>query len=170
MVKRTSEDIYTEYYLSQAGSGFGGVYSGPIYQKGHGIGSFLGGLFRTLLPLLKSGSSAVGKELLKSGANIISDITQSQDPQQVINRRGKEIINNLGRMFGEKMFGAGYKSNISRKRRQSKADSQPVKKRKTAAKTKKTNSKAKPKKNNNSKKTVRKTNKRSKSDILDIFS
>lgn len=169
MVKRTSEDIYTEYYLSQAGSGFGSVYSGPIYQKGHGIGSFLGGLFRTLFPLLKTGSAAVGKELLKTGANIISDTTQSQDPQLVINRRGKETINNLGRMFGEQMFGAGYKSNTNRKRGQSKNESRPAKKRKTAAKTKKNNSKAKPKKNT-SKKTVRKTNKRSKSDILDIFS
>lgn len=115
MVRRSIEDIYTDYYLSQAGSGFSSVYSGPVYQKGHGIGSFLGGLFRSLYPLLKNGSSAVGSELLKSGANIISDIVSNEDPQTVIKKRGKESINNLSRMFGDTMFGAGYKTSTSPK-------------------------------------------------------
>lgn len=53
-----SEDIgLTRYYMSQAGSGIGEIYSGPIYQKGYGLGSYLGGLFRGILPILKRGGA-----------------------------------------------------------------------------------------------------------------
>lgn len=178
MVKRTVEDIYTEYYLQQAGSGFSTIYSGPVYQKGYGIGSFLGGLFRTLLPLLKSGSSAVGSELLKTGANILTDITHMEDPQQAIKRRSKESINNLGSMFGTAMFGNGYNHTAAVKRRHSqtgcsrgkKPPVKRVKKERTKPKTK-----AKPKQKVNQKsKSQQKPNKRkkncTKSEVFDIFS
>lgn len=32
-------DLYTNYYLNQAGSGFSNIYSAPAYQKGLGIGT-----------------------------------------------------------------------------------------------------------------------------------
>lgn len=175
MVRKTAEDIYTDYYLSQAGSGFSGIYSGPVYQKGYGIGSFLGGLFRTLLPLLKSGSTAVGSELLKSGANILTDISHMEDPQKVIKKRGKETIDNLGRMVGNAMFGNGYKRVAGLKRQHSHVESRKSKKR-TTKRTKKETVKGKTK---NTKTTARKNkpnnrnkNKtsRSKSEIYDIFS
>lgn len=165
MVKRSTEDVYTDYYLRQAGSGFGSVYSGPIYQKGSGIGSFLGGLFRALYPLLKSGSAVVGSELLKSGANIISDITHNQDPQIVIKRRGKETIDNLGRIVGGKMFGSGYKAAVAVKRRQTQANKSGAKKQKKQSVKLKT--KSKPRK---VQKKVQKKKSRSKSEIVDIFS
>lgn len=161
-------DIYTTYYLNQAGSGFGGVYTGGLYQKGHGIGSFLGGLFRCVFPLLKSGTSALGNELLKSGANIISDISRNEPVETVIKKRGKETINNLGRLVGDKMFGSGYKASKAVKRPHSATSSlsgKTVKKRKTSkkVKNKKPTSKSK-------RKPTKKTKSRSKSEIFDIFS
>lgn len=171
MVKHTPEDIYTYYYLNQAGSGFSNVYSGPVYQKGYGIGSFLGGLFRSLLPLLKNGTSVLGSELLKTGANIITDITHNEDPQNVIKRRGKETIDNLGKMVGNAMFGCGYNRAVGLKRAHSQTSSavgkkRPVKRVKKEAKSKKktkTKAKAKPKQ-------PRRKNTRTKNDVLDIFS
>lgn len=178
MKYKTVSDVYTEYYLNQAGSGFGNVYASGIYQKGHGIGSFLGGLFRCVFPLLKSGSSAIGSEMLKSGANIISDISKSESPEVAFKKRGKEAINNLSSLMGEKMFGRGYKLNDSRKRTQSSSGSRGGKKLKTTKKksttkkstakkgkaTSKTKSKAKPK---NKKQQKRKP--REKHDLFDIF-
>jgi hypothetical protein len=49
-----------QYYLRQAGrnsrrdrNGIGPVYASPLYlQRGHGIGSFLGGLFRSVRPFV----------------------------------------------------------------------------------------------------------------------
>lgn len=141
MKHKTVADVYTDYYLNQAGSGFGNVYASGVYQKGHGIGSFLGGLFRCVFPLLKSGSSAIGSEILKSGANIISDIGKSESPEVAFKKRGKEAINNLGNLMGEKMFGNGYKPAGSLKRAQSTSGSRGGKKAKKTA-TKKTAKKA----------------------------
>lgn len=155
MSKRYNYDPYTEYYLNQAGSGIGNVYAGCVYQKGHGIGSFLSGLFRCVLPILKNGSATVGSELLKSGVNIISDISKSQSAEESIKRRGKETINNLSRIAGEKMFGSGYKQQSTRKRSHSTA----VKR--SAKKSKPTNKKTKTKKRPNKA--------RSKNEIIDIF-
>lgn len=154
MSRKNINDVYTEYYLNQAGSGFGNVYAGGVYQKGHGIGSFLGGLFRCVFPILKSGSAVLGSELLKSGANVMSDISRNEDPEVVIRKRGKETINNLSRIVGDKMFGCGYSAAPKRKRGQSANSSQRVKKSKVSKKPPKTQ---------------RKRKNRTKDDIFDIF-
>ena len=71
---------YADYLDYQVGggvySGIGRVYVGAPYQKGSGIGSFLGGVFRYVLPFLKRGAAAVGKEALSTGMNIVSDVTE----------------------------------------------------------------------------------------------
>lgn len=134
--KNSVDDIYTHYYLNQAGTGFGSVYAGNVYQRGHGIGSFLGGLFRCVFPLIKTGTKTIGSELLKTGANIVSDIARNENIDMSIKRRGKETIDNLGRMAGEKMFGRGYNANATRKRKQSQSSARGGKKpKKTKTKT-----------------------------------
>lgn len=165
MVKKIYCDVYTEYYLNQAGSGFSNVYAGPVYQKGYGIGSFLGGLFRSVYPILKRGASAVGTELFKSGKNIISDIVNSQDPQQVIKKRGKETLSNLSKIVGDKMFGEGYKPRLLNKRAHSPSKNRAVKKQKK----KDTKVKSKPDSKKKVVKKKKKNTQRHKSDIFDIF-
>lgn len=68
----------------------------------------VGGLFRFVLPLLRSGSKAVGKEMLNSSINVLSDI-QSNDSslKESLKRRGKESIDALKRKAFEKMTGSG---------------------------------------------------------------
>jgi len=79
-------DRYTRYYVNQSGSG-GEV--GPVYrasfrvQRGNGIGSFFRGLYRFVKPLLYSGAKAVGKEALKTGSNIITDLFNKEPKQPV---------------------------------------------------------------------------------------
>ena len=46
---------YHEYYLNQAGRGYP-VYVGTRYQRGHGLGSIFGSLFKSAVPLLKRGA------------------------------------------------------------------------------------------------------------------
>lgn len=163
MSKRSEHDIYTEYYLNQAGSGFSNIYAGPAYQRGYGIGSFLGGLFRSVYPLLKKGTVALGSELLKTGASCIGDISRSEDPQEVFKKRGKEAVNNISRRAADHMFGSGYKNAIAvRKRRQSSKSTTSVKKRKVVVKKDKKKQPRKGKSKSNKK--------RCKSDLLDIFS
>lgn len=134
MNKNREHDVYTEYYLNQAGCGFSNIYSGPIYQKGYGIGSFLGGLFRCAFPILKKTSAAVGNEFLKSGCNVISDISRNEDPKVAIKKRGKETIDNLSKLVGEKIFGSGYNTTARKRKVHSVARAPPVKKHKPSKK------------------------------------
>ena len=55
--------------------GIGRIYVGSPYQRGHGgIGSFLSGIFRRVLPLFSRGDKAVGKEAVCTDMNIMSDV------------------------------------------------------------------------------------------------
>ncbi|CAK1552208.1 unnamed protein product [Leptosia nina] len=112
---------YQHYYSHQAGSGIGVIYKGVPYQRGHGIGSFLGGLFRTVLPLLSSGARVVGKEALNAGVGLLSDLVSSRPMEESIKTRLKEVGTNLKRKADAKidrinMSGSGY---ITKRKRRS---------------------------------------------------
>lgn len=111
-------DPYLAYYKNQLGSGVSVVYKGAPHQRGHGIGSFLGGLFRSIAPLLKSGAKAVGQEALRSGINVLSDIAGTMPPNKAFGVRMKEFTTNLKRRADNKidnvMKGSGYKRKRAR--------------------------------------------------------
>lgn len=146
-IKMTMEDVLTRYYLSQAGSGIGDFYSGPIYQRGYGIGSFLGGLFRTALPLLRRGGIAVTKELLSGGTNFLNDIENNISPRSAFNNRASETVSNLKRkvMHGEGFIpiGRAKKRHLGSVRRAVKTKRRVVKKKPKSQKKKKRVSKKK---------------------------
>jgi hypothetical protein len=49
---------YHDYYLHQAGRGYP-VYVGTRYQRGHGLGSIFGSLFKSTVPFLKRGAKTL---------------------------------------------------------------------------------------------------------------
>jgi len=64
----------------------GPIYSIPLYvQRGHGLGDILGGLFRSVKPLLftgirtagKEAAKALGREALRTGGRILSYIADN---------------------------------------------------------------------------------------------
>lgn len=126
---------YDLYFDTQTGggsrTGYGGVshvYIGSPNQRGHGIGSFLGGLFRRIIPLLKQGAHTVGKEALRSGINIVNDIVESGvRPKEAFKMRLRESGQNLKHKAEEKinklMRGSGYKASKVRKLMHSFSDS-----------------------------------------------
>lgn len=98
----------------QLGSGVGRIYVGAPYQRGSGIGSFLGGVFRYVLPLLKRSAKAVGKEALRAGFNIASDVGERNTPfKEAFRSRVRQSTENLQSKAQEKlsrfMNGEGYK-------------------------------------------------------------
>jgi hypothetical protein len=100
------------YYLNQAGRcrasppGIGPVYAAPLYlQRGHGIGNLFGSLFRWVRPLLWSGAKAVGRETLRTGGKILSDIAVNKSPDvsagDIVSKYVKESAQNLiGKLRG----------------------------------------------------------------------
>ena len=92
--------------LYQNGSGFGNTIFGPpgvtnyrdLYQNGSGFGSFLGSLFKKIIPaagkaVKKIATSSIvkqgAKELLNTAGNtatnVISDIIEGNDPKESLN-------------------------------------------------------------------------------------
>lgn len=116
---------YISYYDAQVGGGgVDHVFVGAPYQRGRGIGSFLSGLFRKALPLLKSGARAVGKEALRAGMNVFDDMSSRDVPfKEALRNRAMESGHNLKRKAEEKMEtlmrGSGYKKASVKKSRQS---------------------------------------------------
>ena len=97
---------FDEFFDVQiGGGGFGRVYIGAPQQRGHGgIGSFLAGALRRVLPLLTRGAKAVGKEALRTGMNIMSDVAARNTPiRESFSRRVREFGENLKRKAEEKI-------------------------------------------------------------------
>ena len=117
---------YIHYYDEQAGGGAGikNVYTGSTFQRGSGIGSFLGGLFRKIVPYLASGAKAVGKEAVRTGLNVLDDVGNKRaNFKESLNARVRESGKNLKRKAADKisniMKGSGYKALASKRKRQS---------------------------------------------------
>ena len=86
-----SRGMYEDYYVSQSGSGMP-CYQGARGQRGHGLGSMLSGLFRSAMPMVKSGLAAVGRQALRTGAQIAIDVTDGQSLGNSVKRHINEGI------------------------------------------------------------------------------
>jgi len=110
---------YEKYYANQAGGGIDNWYRGAPVQRGHGIGSFLGGLFRAALPLIRKGAVAIGKEALTAGVNVLEDVNNGIPLRNSFNLHMTDVSNNLKRKASDKLAGLlkgeGYKRKKCRK-------------------------------------------------------
>lgn len=102
------------FYPDQEGYGRIKVYVGGREQRGNGIGSFLGGLFRRAIPLLTAGAKVAGREAAKASLGVLTDIaTRRRPPKDSIRLRLQDSTTNLKRAADEKinrlMTGSGYK-------------------------------------------------------------
>ena len=60
---RYDTKAYQDYYIHQVGKGYP-VFARRRYQRGHGLGSNFGGLFKAAMPLLKKGTKTLEREAL----------------------------------------------------------------------------------------------------------
>ena len=137
----------TRYYIHQAGgaggSGVGPIYSLPPYvQRGHGIGDYLGPLFRAIKPWFFSGAKSAGKALgrvaLRTGVQILSEIADNPAGyKDIISKHVQDTIRNLP----TRMAGGGLK----RKRRPPTRTKRPAAKRRRRALSTRRKPKGKPK-------------------------
>jgi hypothetical protein len=75
---------YTRYYVKSVVAVGLVLFTGLVLgSEGNGIGSFFRGLFRFVKPLLYSRRKAVGKEVLKTGSNIITN-ELNKEPEQPV--------------------------------------------------------------------------------------
>lgn len=135
-----SRNIYDTYYLDQCGSGVS-IFAGARGQRGHGLGSLLGGLFRRALPMLKRGLAVFGKHALKTGIDIASDVAGGESVKESAKRRVPEGIKRAVRTeIFSNQSGSGRRrfsrsTTTTRKRKRVKNKKKKKKKKKTATTT-----------------------------------
>jgi hypothetical protein len=90
-----AQSAIDNYYQNQAR----GYYSGPMVQRGHGLGGLFSSLFRTIAPLiapvLKSGAKAVAKEALRTGTQVASDFISGDKISEAMRARGSQAAKRL---------------------------------------------------------------------------
>ena len=84
---------YEKYYLDQVGHGQ--YFSGAAFQRGYGLGNIFASLGKAILPLVKSGAKAIGKQALKSGVAFASDILAGKNVKQAALERTKQAGSTL---------------------------------------------------------------------------
>ena len=89
---------YNEYYTQQVGGALP-YFTGSRVQRGHGFCSLLGGLLRTVAPLIKRGALALGNRALKTGAQIAGDVLSGENIRTAAKRRtktaGRDLLQSL---------------------------------------------------------------------------
>ena len=89
---------YNEYSAQQVGGALP-YFAGARVQRGHGFGSLLGGLLRTVAPLIKRGALALGNRALKIGTQIAGDVLSGENIRTAAKRRtktaGRDLLQSL---------------------------------------------------------------------------
>lgn len=129
-------DLSTYYMLQARGIEEGGIYKTGRIQKGEGLGSFLGALFRRVVPLFTSGAKVVGKQALSTGVEILKDALQGRAIKESVRERVTQAGTNLSEKAANKlqsMVGNG----IRKRKRRTKVQSGPRRKRRKVSRPKK---------------------------------
>lgn len=74
-------------------------FMGKRHQRGYGLGNIIGGLFRSVIPLLKpvlkSVARNVGKRMLKGGINVAKNVIKGGKIKQALKREANESMSDL---------------------------------------------------------------------------
>ena len=77
-----SRDLYEEYYSRQNGGEIP-VFAGARFQRGHGLGSILGGFFRRLvLPFFKANGKQMLANAVKTGMEVADDVLEGKSMKE----------------------------------------------------------------------------------------
>ena len=136
MVRHTpyaaSSKIYEDYYCSQAGHGLP-VFIGGRNIRGRGLGSLLGGIGRSLIPLLKSGGKALLKEGARTGMQVAQDVLSGQTVKSALTQGAKQAGKRLfHQVVGQVTGRAAPSGQPPRKRIKSTASRRATQKRSTS--------------------------------------
>lgn len=117
-----NRDLYERYYLDQSGSGIP-YYQGAFQQRGHGLGSMLSGLFKSVWPMIRSGLQRFGKHAARTGLNIAGDVVEGSSLRDSVEKRVPEGIKTfVSSQFNQSGRGKRKRLVVKRSRKKSKRD------------------------------------------------
>lgn len=111
------------YYCAQvgAGGGRGPYFHGVLHQRGYG---WFGDLRRYLQPIAIKATSYLGKHLLNTGKNVISDVTSGSSFRDSARNRFRETSTKVKKDLIDKLQHGSGKKTIKRKRKRQSNHSQ----------------------------------------------
>ena len=85
--------VYNDYYAAQAGGGLP-YFAGARYQRGHGLGSVFGKLFRTVvMPTVgKVIKKEIPQRLVSLGSDVLGDVSRGRSLKQSLKNRGLQQL------------------------------------------------------------------------------
>lgn len=107
---------FEDHYATQTGNGLP-YYQGVSFQKGYGLGSWFRRIFRTALPFLVKGGQSVGKEVLRTGTRVMSDVLAGENVKESTKKRTKEAGKNIARKAVDKLQSMVGNGKYKRKRK-----------------------------------------------------
>jgi hypothetical protein len=140
---------YNDYYQKQAGGALENYYTGLKFQRGYGPWGRL--ISRYGLPIAKY----FGKQIFKTGVDIVSDVAKGIEPKTALKSRLKERGTSILRDILEKAESQSGRGSAM-KRKNLKVDKKIVKKVKTSKKNIKKTKTSKKSRNRKRNKTVKK--------------
>jgi len=108
-----SRDMYDDYYSQKVGGEIP-VFKGSRYQRGHGLGSVLGGLFRRfVIPLFTTHGKTLALNALRSGMDVADVVlasgkTLKESAKKRVTKGIKQTAQNL---LHQSQSGAGGDNN-----------------------------------------------------------
>ena len=128
---RGDADFYSKYFRNQVGGSVTlPVFRGRRLMKGSGIGSVLGGLFKSIAPALKRGAKVLGKQALRGATDFAGDILRGENAgvaaKKRLRERGKGLLDDVKVTLAE-----GPPGKRPAKRKRPTGNKHPRKKRKT---------------------------------------
>ena len=89
---RSNPYFYSSNY--QTGDGMQ-AFRGSTIQRDYGLDGFFKGLARSFVPVLKRGLVHAGKKAVKTGIQVLHDVSDGKSFKKAIKERGKQNINEL---------------------------------------------------------------------------
>ena len=94
-------------------------YVGNRYQRGGSLGSFLKGLLRFVVPIVKSAGKQIGKQALRTGAAIATDVAEGKPLREsAIDRAGEGVEQLIMKRAPKRKRAAGKRATGKRGKRQ----------------------------------------------------
>ena len=84
---------YQNYYLNQVGHGLP-HFSGARYLQAYDLGNIFSSIAKIVLPLVKNGAKAIGKQVLHSEVCFCSDVLSGKNVKQTAIDCAKSAVSN----------------------------------------------------------------------------
>ena len=78
---------YDDYYARQVGGALSYFTGARVQRGGHGFGSLFSGLLRSVAPLIRRGTVALGKRALSTEVQIAGDVVAGKNIKKAAKRR-----------------------------------------------------------------------------------